>query len=96
MTRAALLLVVTVLTLMTDEAQGSWKLTAASSQPCFGQIVFSAGMSLSICPSTQAAYVLCCGHVGSLPRNCTAGSAWMGASLNSVKFLLSLLNSQVS
>jgi len=33
MTRAALLLMVTILTLVVDEAQGSWRLIAAGSQP---------------------------------------------------------------
>lgn len=72
MTRAALLLVVTVLALMVDEAQGSWRLIAAGSQPLRSfWTVFSADIFLSVCPSTQAAYMLCTRHVGSLPKNCT-------------------------
>lgn len=57
MTRAALLLVVTVLTLMTDEAQGSWKLTAASSQPGFGQFFQQACLSPSVLAHKQH---MCC------------------------------------
>lgn len=35
---------------------------------------FSADILLSICPSTQAAHMLCTRHVGSLPRKCPLSS----------------------
>lgn len=73
MTKATLLLVVSVLALMVDETQSYWRLIAAGSQTLgsFWTDSYSSNIFLFICPITQAVYMLCTRYVGNLPRNCT-------------------------
>lgn len=106
MTREALLVVITVLTPMADGAQVSWRLIAAGSQAlgsfwtdrffcrhfslsvlahrlrtCYAQGMWVACPETALCPSSSVS---------------SKAKAWMGASLNSAKFLVSLLDSEVS